>query len=161
MASTGAGRNWRREDEPEEFGIPLAPLVDVVFLLLVFFLMETTFLDDEKDLSLALPRTAAGKGEGERLDRMMVNIRSDGSIYLGTRATTREGLFKALVEARRANPQIPVVLRGDKATSHGEIVGVLSVCQRARIRNVAVAVQDADGEQPGDGETAPAGTAER
>jgi len=136
-------RPRKRDDEPEDFTIPLAPIVDIVFILLVFFLLATTFLDEEKDLTLSLPRAAAGKSEGPRLERIMLNIRSDGSLMLGPRPIGRDDLYKALVEARRANPQIPVVLRGDRATSHGDIVKVLSVCQRARIRNVAVAVQKA------------------
>ncbi len=50
------------DDEPGEFGVQLAPLVDIVFILLVFFLVATTFLDEEKDLNLILPRVSAGKG---------------------------------------------------------------------------------------------------
>ena len=85
-----------RDEDRQEPGIQLAPLVDIVFLLLVFFLVATTYLDD---------------------------------------------LYRELVEARRANPAVPVILRGDRSASHGQIVGVLSICRRARIRNVAVAVQ--------------------
>jgi biopolymer transport protein ExbD len=136
-------RKRRDDDDADGFAIPITPLVDIVFLLLVFFLVATTFMDEEKDLTLSLPRASAQPGEAPALERIMINIRSDGSLLLGNRPTSRESLFRALVEARRANPMVPVVLRGDKSASHGEIVGVLSICQRARIRNVAVAVQQA------------------
>jgi len=130
----------RPEDEPEEFGFQLAPLVDIVFLLLVFFLVATTYLDEEKDLAVKLPSAAnAGGGPGTRLERVLVNVRSDGTIILEKRPVSREELYRALVEARRANPEIPVVLRGDLAATHGEIVGILDLCRRARVR-VAVAV---------------------
>ena len=139
----------RPEEEPEEFGFQLAPLVDIVFLLLVFFLVATTYLDEEKDLSVKLPSAASAKeGSGARLQRVLVNVRDDGTIILEKRPVSREELYRALVEARRANPNIPVVLRGDLAATHGEIVGVLDLCRRARVR-VAVAVtprREGDGE---------------
>ncbi len=130
------------DDEPDEFGVQLAPLVDIVFILLVFFLVATTYLDEEKDLSLILPRVSAEKGGAKpRLQRVLINIREDGTVLLGNRPVGRNELYRALVEARRENPHIPVILRGDRAASHGEIVGVLDLCRRARIRNVAIAVE--------------------
>jgi len=130
----------RPEEEPEEFGFQLAPLVDIVFLLLVFFLVATTYLDEEKDLAVKLPSaSSAGSGPGARLERVLVNVRADGTIVLDKRPVSREELYRALVEARRANPNIPVVLRGDLSVTHGEIVGILDLCRRARVR-VALAV---------------------
>lgn len=130
-----------RDEDRQEPGIQLAPLVDIVFLLLVFFLVATTYLDEEKDLTLVLPRASAGEESRPKLDRLLVNVRSDGTVLLGEREISREDLYRELVEARRANPAVPVILRGDRSASHGQIVGVLSICRRARIRNVAVAVQ--------------------
>jgi biopolymer transport protein ExbD len=132
-----------RDDDAEEFSISLAPLVDIVFLLLVFFLLATTFMDEEKDLTLTLPRASAGRGEGARLQRVLVNVRADGTVLVGTRPASRRELYRTLVEARRANPEVPVVLRGDRSASHGAIVAVLSLCQRARVKNVSVAIEPA------------------
>jgi biopolymer transport protein ExbD len=114
--------------------------VDIVFLLLVFFLVATTYRDDEKDLTIKLPSASNTKGGPEaRLKRVLVNVRSDGTIILEKRPVSREELYRALVEARRANPNVPVFLRGDLSATHGEIVSVLDLCRRARVR-VAVAV---------------------
>lgn len=148
MIALSAMRSRRRtrQEEPEDFSIPLAPLVDVVFLLLVFFLVATNFVDREKDLAVSLPRGSGG-AESAKLQRILVNIRSDGTVLLGDRPVLREELYRALVEALRVNPDLPVVLRGDKAASHGEIVGVLDVCHRARAKVVAVAISAA---QPGE-----------
>jgi len=146
-ATRGRGRDG--EDEAAgEFTIPLAPLVDVVFLLLVFFLVATNFIDREKDLTVSLPR-GSGAAQAGRLERLLVNVRSDGTVLLGARPVSREELYRALVEAVRANPSLPVVLRGDKTASHGEIVGVLDVCTRARVKTVAVAVSPLPAEGPG------------
>ncbi len=130
-----------RDEDSEAPGIQLAPLVDIVFLLLVFFLVATTYLDEEKDLTLVLPRAAAGDESGPKLERILLNVRSDGTVLFGNVPLDRKGLYRALVEARRENRDVPVILRGDRSASHGDIVGVLSICRRARIRNVAVAVE--------------------
>ncbi len=136
------GRKWAaRDDDGEELGIQLAPLVDIVFLLLVFFLVATTFLDEEKDLTLVLPRVEAAEDGGPKLERILLNVRSDGTVLLGNVPLGRRDLYRALVEARRENPAVPVILRGDRSASHGDIVRVLSICRRARIRNVAVAIE--------------------
>jgi len=134
-------RHETTDESAEDVGIPLAPLVDIVFLLLIFFLVATTYMDEEKDLTLVLPRAQADGSAGARLQRVLLNVRADGTILVGDRSVSRQALYAQLVEARRANPAVPVILRGDRSTSHGEIVGVLSICQRARIRNVAVAVE--------------------
>ena len=134
-----------RDEDSEAPGIQLAPLVDIVFLLLVFFLVATTYLDEEKDLTLVLPRAAVddplGPEGGPKLERILLNVRSDGTVLFGNVPLDRKGLYRALVEARRENRDVPVILRGDRSASHGDIVGVLSICRRARIRNVAVAVE--------------------
>jgi biopolymer transport protein ExbD len=130
-----------RDEDSEVPGIQLAPLVDVVFLLLIFFLVATTYLDEEKDLTLVLPRAAVADESGPKLERILLNVCSDGTVLLGNVPLDRKGLYRALVEARRENRDVPVILRGDRSASHGDIVGVLSICRRARIRNVAVAVE--------------------
>ena len=139
-----------RDEGSGEPGIQLAPLVDIVFLLLVFFLIATTYVDEERDLTLVLPRAAVGEKSGPRLERILLNVRPDGSVLLGNRRLGRRELYRALVKARRESPSIPVVLRGDRSTSHGDIVKVLSICQRARIRNVAVAVEAERGGETAD-----------
>lgn len=136
------------EEEPEELGFQLAPLVDIVFLLLIFFLVATTYLDEEKDLAVRLPSASSARGDSPaRLERVLVNVREDGTIVMGGRPVSREELYRSLVRARRANPDVPVVLRGDLSATHGEIVDVLDLCRRARVR-VAVAVSPRRG---GDG----------
>lgn len=140
-----SGLDPGRDDDSETPGVQLAPLVDIVFLLLVYFLVATTYLDEEKDLTLILPRAAIGDAldpeGGPKLERILLNVRADGTVLFGNIPLDRKGLYRALVEARRGNRDVPVILRGDRSASHGDIVGVLSICRRARIRNVAVAVE--------------------
>jgi biopolymer transport protein ExbD len=134
----------RDPDASDETGIPLAPLVDIVFLLLIFFLVATTYLDEERDIGLVLPRvttSAAQATGGQRLERVLLNVRADGSVLMGRTRVSRETLYSELVAARRANESIPVVIRGDASASHGDMAAVYAICQRAGVRNIAVVVE--------------------
>jgi biopolymer transport protein ExbD len=130
-------------DAPDETSIPLAPLVDIVFLLLIFFLVATTYLDEERDLGLVLPRvtTSGGAPGTPKLERVLLNVRADGTVLLGRVPVGREALYSELVAARRANEAVPVVIRGDRSASHGDMASVYALCQRAGVRNVAVVVE--------------------
>lgn len=131
---------YLEEKEESEYGIPLAPLVDIVFLLLVFFLLTTTYLEEEKDLSLKLPRSS-GAESGRALNRILINIRTDGTVLFGQAPVGPGELYRRLLRVRRTAPGTPVVVRADKAVPHGDVVSVISACKRAGLGRVAIAVE--------------------
>ncbi|MCK5944394.1 MAG: biopolymer transporter ExbD [Planctomycetes bacterium] len=119
----------------EELGINLMPLVDVVFLLLIFFLAATTFAREEVELDLRLPE--AKSGEAGRSDRQLViNVSSDGSLTMGGRAVTFEALRQKLVAAVSRNKDQAVLVRGDKAAQFGVGLQVLDTCRLAKVKKV-------------------------
>jgi len=102
-----------RAVDDEDFALPLTPLIDIVFLLIIFFLLATTFVEVEKDIAIQLPPAATGHERRKATESIVINGERD--------------VFTA------------VVVRGDKRASHGSIVEVLDLCKKARIRNIAVA----------------------
>lgn len=133
------------DDAESEPTMQLAPLVDIVFLLLVFFLVATEYIDNEKDLTVKLPafaKSAGSKKDRPKLERVLINIRDDGTIILENTPATRDQLWRVLVEARRDNPEIPVIVRGDKSVSYGEIFEIVGLCKKASIQNISLAGQE-------------------
>ncbi len=128
-----------RQSEEEDYALPLTPLVDIVFLLIIFFLLATTFVEAEKDIGVQLPPSASGSERRKAAESVVVNIHRDGTLVVTGRVTTSEELFQQLSAAWSRDPFTAVVVRGDKRTSHGTVVKVLDLCRRARIRNIAVA----------------------
>jgi len=130
----------RLEDEPDRDGnINLMPLVDVVFLLLIFFLAATTFANDEVELDLRLPEAKSGEA-GEAQRQLIINIAPDGALTMGGRAVTLEALRQKLAAASRRKRDQSVLVRGDKDAQFGLGMQVLDMCRLAKIKKVDFAV---------------------
>ena len=116
----------------------LTPMVDVVFLLLVFFLAATTFAREEVELDLRLPEAKSGQpaSVGQQL---VVNVMADGRLSVEGREVTLEALRQKLVAAQQRNAQQAVLVRGDHAARFGLGLQVLDACRLARIHKVDVA----------------------
>ncbi len=130
---------WRH-DEDDDFSIPLTPLIDVVFLLLIFFLVATTFLEEEKDLAVSLPQSTEGLGREARARPATINIRADSTLTWSGKTVSFEELEGILVRWAGRRLAAGVVLRGDRKTPHEAIVKVLSICRRAGVKRVNIAV---------------------
>lgn len=122
-------------DAESDGGVNLMPLVDVVFLLLIFFLAATTFVNEEVELDLRLPE--AKSGESGKADRqLIINLSQDGTLSMGGRPVTFEALRPKLVAAVRRNQEQAVLVRGDKAAQFGIGLRVLDTCRLAKIKKV-------------------------
>lgn len=122
-------------DDDVDGGINLMPMVDVVFLLLIFFLAATTFAREEVELDLRLPE--AKSGEAGKPDRqLIVNVAADGTLTVGGRAVTLEALRQKLAAAAARDPGQAVLVRGDRAAQFGVGLQVLDACRLANIKKV-------------------------
>ena len=133
-------RIQRRREEAEE--LPLTPLIDVVFLLLIFFLTATSFYKKEKDIKVDPPRATEGKAVAHKDREITVNVRAPrlGSTLIADGCVTSlPRLTEMLTQARRDNPKQTVIIRGDKHAYHQRVVDVLNACKKANITNYFIA----------------------
>lgn len=123
------------DDSGSDEGLNLTPLVDVVFLLLVFFLAATTLAREEVELDLRLPEARSGAAPGA--DRaLVVNVFADGRIVVDGRELTLEALRQRLAAAWQRDRDQAVLVRGDHAAQFGIGLQVLDACRLARIQKV-------------------------
>lgn len=128
-----------RSDELEdEVGIGLTSLIDVVFLLQIFFMLATTFLDPERALELDLPRAESGAAAVETPEELVLNVFRDGRVALGGRELDDAALRSSLENAARRDPATPVTIRGDARVEHARIVSVMDACALAGLSNLSV-----------------------
>ena len=120
-------------------GVPLTPMIDVVFLLLCFFVTSQIFAQWETEIDVALPTATTG-GAPQRLPgEVIINVLTDGAAVVnGQRLDDAQlrGLLDRLVELF---PGQPVLLRADKATAYEHVVRVLDTCRQADVWNVSFA----------------------
>jgi len=116
--------------------IDLTPLVDVVFLLLIFFMVSTTFREDQ-GLELRLP-AASGTPTAESAE-LRVSVAADGSLRFEGRALDIAELERQARVALEASSERLVVVEADRSVEHGRVVAVMDVLRRAGARGLTVA----------------------
>jgi len=122
----------------DELVLNITPLIDVVFLLLIFFMLATTLLDPEREIDVDLPVAETG-GEVERApEELVIHVQRDGTLHVAGAVVERDGLERILRGAAQRDPETPVTIRGDRLAHHEAIVGVMDACGAAGLYNLAV-----------------------
>ena len=120
-------------------GIQLAPLVDVLLLLLIFFLLTWNAARTENELDVKVPKASAAREKSAPIGDVVVNVKADGNVIVNRRTLNGPQLTELLKDLVKLNPEQAVVIRGDEAGAYKNIIGVLNICTEAGITNVAFA----------------------
>jgi biopolymer transport protein ExbD len=133
--------NFRSGAGGEEEGFQLAPLIDIVFLLLVFFIVTSALQQIERQTDITVPTSERGKVRRASRHPYTINVSKDGEIFIGSREFTIERLRFWLTDLRKAyRDETPaIIIRADRETAFQHFVRVLDACAAADIRNVAYA----------------------
>ncbi len=131
--------NLRGRAIPHHPGIQLAPLVDVLLLLLIFFLMTWNAARNENELDVKVPKASAAKPKAAPIGDVIVNVKSDGKVVVNRRTLSAAELGELLKGLVQLNSEQAVVIRGDEAGAYKNIIDVLNVCSQAGVTNVAFA----------------------
>ncbi len=138
----------RRREGPE---LNITPLIDVVFLLLIFFMVSTTF-QRQSELAIELPEASAA-ADPTRKDFLEVSVDAKGRYYLDGRPllnTQTATLVQALRQrAGELGGDPPVVVSGDRSSPYQSVMAVLDAAQRVGLTRVRFATQIAPAEAPG------------
>jgi len=116
----------------------LTPLIDVVFILLVFFIVTSTFKKEETALNLALPSSEAEKIEIER-KQVSIEVSKDKYAYNGNELTLDELETKLTLVK---NKKRAVIVRIDKDVTYDRVVGILNALQKNSLDNLALVTKD-------------------
>jgi len=122
----------------EEASINMTPLIDMVFLLLIFFLVATTFAQAEKDQSVNLPGSDSPKPLSAPPNDVIVNITRQGAVRVGGRAyslTELTGLFADLAKNQKDRD---VLIRADKDSRHEHFARVVDLAYKAGISKTKI-----------------------
>lgn len=120
----------------QDFEIPLIPMIDCLFVLLVFFLVATTLKKTEKELPLELPQSGAAFDVEQKEDVIILGLDRSGQKYFGSEAVTTEILHQRLAAAALENPERRVRLDADATAPYASVVELVEMCQFNNLRNV-------------------------
>ena len=121
--------------------INLTPMLDIVFNLIIFFMVGTRFVDAEKRVDVKVPQVKHGENLTAVPDKRIVNVYKGGQIALDKRDLSLDQLVAQLGSDRRQNPGMEITIRGDGESSFQHVASVLAGCSSAGIKNISISVR--------------------
>lgn len=130
-----AGYRIRRGEGDSQINI--APLIDMVFILLIFFVVTTVFVEET---GVEVQRPSAVSAQSLEKNSILIAITRDGRIVYGGQERSLNGV-RAIVAREVALRQMPVILLVDKSARSGALVDVIDECKLAGAKNVSIAAR--------------------
>lgn len=122
--------------------LDLTPLIDVVFQLIIFFLVATEFDSEDRELDVALPKASEARPLTAEPTEIFVSIDKDGNYFIKGKQCTLGELETQLREAKTSNPlSQSVVLRADKNVALDHAVAVMNLCKKVEILDYALTIE--------------------
>lgn len=115
----------------------IIPMIDIIFFLLVFFMMSMLTMVTQKTIALNLPKTTVAKVDTTKT--VPVSVTKDGQIYVEQDSVTLEELSARLATMKTGDEKLTVVLRGDTEVNYGAVVSVMDVIRLSGIERVSMA----------------------
>jgi len=131
--------NFRKQFKPDPVGFQLAPMIDVVFLLLCFFVTSQIFAQWETEIDITLPTAQTGQTPQRLPGEIIINIDSGGQVIVNAQQMAAPELQAMLERLATLFPGQPVLIRADKGTAYEHIIQVLDFCRQADIWNISFA----------------------
>ena len=125
-----------RSARPEPPGLQLTAMLDVVFLLLCFFVTTSVYSQWENEVEIQLPSAESGVEPNRLPGEIIVNVAKDGAIRVNGRDLAPEELGAKCRALAAAFPGNPIVVRGDREASWESVLRVLDICAKNDLYNV-------------------------
>ncbi len=126
--------------EEEDYSLQLTALIDVVFLLLIFFMVSTAFVDFTRRVDIELPESSAGAAM-EKTKIYEIEITESELIFVNGKKISFDSLKELLLKKDRSIKKRSALIRADKDLSYGIAVKVMGLCQSAGITDIGIAVR--------------------
>ena len=130
---------FRREEE-DNFAFDMTPMIDVVFLLIIFFMVSTVFVDFSRKMDINLP-TSKSSVIDESTKTLEVEMSKDKKIFLAGKRLTLLGLETTLAKMEFKDKKPSAIIRADKSLPYGDVIQVMGLLQKKGIPDISVAVK--------------------
>ena len=133
---------FRKKQKSALPAFQLTSMMDVIFLLMCFFITTSVFSQWEYEVDLTLPSAKSGKVPERLPGEIIINVARDGKISINQQVLTTEDLKARLTRLQRYFPGQPIVLRADKETRYEALMKVIDTCRSADIWNFSMATAE-------------------
>ncbi len=129
---------FKRSIQIEKGRLDLTPLVDVIFLLLIFFMLSSTFIL-QPGIKVELPR--AKQVPQNKEENMVVTLTRENQVFFNNELTTLEGLKRRMRMTSRKNQNATLIIKADTNSRHGNVVQIMNIARQAGIEKMAIATK--------------------
>ena len=130
-------RKRHSDSGADEAAIDLTPMLDIVFIMLIFFIVTTSFV---REAGLEVHRPQASQAKAQKSSSIMLAIGAQGQIFLDRKQVDVERVQATLARLLAEQPEASLVIQADERVPHGKVVRVMDEAKAAGIANIAVAV---------------------
>ena len=134
--------NFRKKSRSTLPSFQMTSMMDIIFLMLFFFITTSIFSQWEYEIDISLPSAQSGKVPDRLPGEIIINIAADGRVSVNQQDLTHDALKARLDRLARYFPGQPVVLRADKETRYEDLIKVVDTCRKADIWNFSMATME-------------------
>ncbi|MGF1530503.1 MAG: ExbD/TolR family protein [Puniceicoccaceae bacterium] len=131
----------RRHQEPEDFA--MAPMIDMVFLLLVFFMTVASVAKSQRTVELDLPESEESKIPEDASGRGLLSVDADGIYYIGDEPRSLDEIKASITERIRQDPKLQIQIRADRATEYAAVQKLLKTAAESGAYEIIYATYEA------------------
>ena len=131
----------RRETSDGGDIINMSSLLDVMFILIIFFLATTTFKEEERDVQVSLPEDSEGTTLSSADKVIVINVRKSGAYVVLNQQVTVEEMKQVLIDSMKEDPDQKILVRADQEALHGYVARAVSMCRHAGVREANIGYQ--------------------
>jgi len=128
------------KESEEEAVIGLTPLIDVIFLLLIFFMVTTTIIKPSKRLDIQLPEAKAASAKTKSIP-VRIELKRSGELYLNGKRINLKTLETRLRELGKEGGKKTAIVRADRRLDYGRVVRILGICRASGYSDIGIAVK--------------------
>jgi len=136
--------NFRSRSKPVSMGFQLAPMIDIMFLLLCFFIAAQLYAQWETEIDITLPTASTGDLPDRLPSEIIINIRSNGVTVVNQRELGEQELSGLLTRIVELYPGQPVLIRAELKTPYEHVIRTLDMCRQVDIWNISFATTAAE-----------------
>lgn len=133
-------RNYRETKQPD---LNIIPMIDIMFFLLVFFMLSTMYMVEKKTIPVNLPQATSATIDNKT--NFTVTLKDDGSIYLEDQQTDIQTLLMQATKEQKNNPSFAIIIRADKDINYDKVVSFIDTLKKAGITRFGLATNGAGG----------------
>lgn len=133
-------RNYRETKQPD---LNIIPMIDIMFFLLVFFMLSTMYMVEQKTIPVNLPQATSAAIDNKT--NFTVTLKDDGSIYLEDQQTDIQTLLMQATKEQKNNPSFAIIIRADKDINYNKVVSFIDTLKKAGITRFGLATNGAGG----------------